>query len=568
MKTKATVCFCLFLLIMANPCFVFQKQSSPIGLAMGGSSVAGDDGYDYLKGEEQPAAEYSHVAVLDSTDESLMLQFSLGDMEISSMEMAEGNQYHAIMDPSPEAGTFEVGKPAVPVFGYWILIPNGTEPELVIDPGDCAVLENVDLKPVQPSAYALDDENIIPPFTKDEEAYATDREYPGVLAELGPTEIVRGQQCALLWIYPYQHNPAQERTYAYDSMAVTIHFHGHIMPKPDNFFDPLLRRVSLNGEAVISAENDLKVLLEPPPREAYPKGSYGWDYIIVTHPKFKVAANDMAAWKKQRGYKTAVYMRHNLKAQDIKKVLKDGFDNWDIKPKYVLIIGDAEYVPTNYKTEHGMNKGKIGTDLYYATLNSGPTLDQTDYQPDICIGRLSVDTDLEAERRVKAIINYEETPTMNSSFYNNVALCAYFQDGGDYTIINKKTKKKKKKYYPPNGVEDEMFCRTTEKLAVYLSDAKNKIKKTVNRIYYTENNVTPTKWGFSESPKSNKGTPIPTYLQKPTFGWNGDHMDITNAVTAGSFLVTQFDHGGRQKWSHPLYEWSDAYLLFNFSLLP
>ncbi|MDY6837163.1 MAG: C25 family cysteine peptidase [Thermodesulfobacteriota bacterium] len=562
MKSKATVCFSLFLLIIVTPCFVFQKQPAS-GLALAASRDPGDVGYEYLEGEEeQRCPNYSHVEVLDSTAESVMLRFSLGEMDIGSMEMADGNQYHTIMDPSPEAGTFEVGKPAVPVFGYWILIPNGTEPELVIDPGGCAIIDAIHLKPVQPSAYALDDENIIPPFTKDEEAYAADRRYPGVLAELGPTEIVRGQQCALLWIYPYQYNPTQERTYAYHSLAIAIHFHGHIMPKPDNFFDPLFRRVSLNGDAVISAEDEAKGLLEPPPHEVYPKGSYGWDYIIVTHPDFKAAAQDMAAWKKQCGFKTAIYMKHHLKAQDIKNVLKDGFDRWDIKPKYVLIIGDAEYVPTNYKTEHGMNKGKIGTDLYYTTLNTGPSLDQTDYQPDIYIGRISVDTDGQAKRRVKAIINYEETPTMNSHFYNNVALCTYFQDGGNYSMDGVK------KYFQPNGVEDGMFCRTTEKLAVYLSDGKHKIKKSVNRIYYTENNVTPAKWGFSESPSSTQGTPIPAYLQRPHFGWSGYHVDITNAVTSGAFLVTHFDHGGRQEWVHPAYEWSDAYLLFNFSLLP
>ena len=43
------------------------------------------------------------------------------------------------------------------------------------------------------------------------------------------------------------------------------------------------------------------------------------------------------------------------------------------------------------------------------------------------------------------------------------------------------------------------------------------------------------------------------YLQKPTFPWDGDDTDVTNAVNSGRFLLTHRDHGFREGWGEPSY---------------
>jgi len=48
------------------------------------------------------------------------------------------------------------------------------------------------------------------PFTKDEELYRTDTDYPGDFAWMEPTKIIRGQECTVLWIYPFQYNPVRK----------------------------------------------------------------------------------------------------------------------------------------------------------------------------------------------------------------------------------------------------------------------------------------------------------------------------------------------------------------------
>ncbi|MFQ5342338.1 MAG: C25 family cysteine peptidase, partial [Anaerolineae bacterium] len=504
------------------------------------------------------------IIVVESTASQLTLQVSLPEMYIHAADMDDGNTYHVVTVEG--SAMSDAGQPAVPLFGRWILIPNGTNTEIVVDPGPPEILEGIQLQPAQLPLLNLEDA-LPPPFTKNEEIYATDADYPGVFARLEQTKIMRGQEMTVLWLYPYQYNPVQETLYSYPNLNVTVQFIGNLEPIPAGLksetYDDMMRNLAINADAILSAEEEAGPPVDPHPFI----GPYGWDYLIFTHPQFATAANKLAAWKNKMGFKTLVtQIPPKWKASDIKNAIQGAYDNWDVAPKYVLLIGDAEYVPTHYKTLHPYEsmaggkgtQGYTATDLYYVTLQGN------DYVPDIAIGRLSVDTAEEADDRVDGIINYEKNPVTDSSFYNTVTIAAYFQDGvsGGWS---------------PDGIADSRFAQTSEDLALFFSKPQYNINKTVKRVYYTKSNVTPTKWNnnqfvalnnFGGGPAGNAGAPIPAHLKKPVFAWDGDYQDITNAVQAGTFLLTHRDHGGRRKWSHPYYGWADAFLLQNPSLLP
>ena len=63
--------------------------------------------------------------------------------------------------------------------------------------------------------------------------------------------------------------------------------------------------------------------------------------------------------------------------------------------------------------------------------------------------------------------HYEKAPLSDASFYNNVAICAQFQDvvGGS------------------DQIEESRFTQTSEDLALFLSQPAYGIGKTVRRIY-------------------------------------------------------------------------------------
>jgi hypothetical protein len=502
--------------------------------------------------------DISYVTVANSSATRLTLEVSLPGMYVYPIEMADGKTYTAVSIPG--SGLFEVGKPLVPIFGNWILIPNGTETELQIDPGEPLIFDDIEVPPVQQPWAELEDAPI-PPFIKDEEVYNADADYPGVFAHLEATRIMRGQECTLIWLYPYHHNPIMRTLSVYPDLSVTVHFLGEASPIPPRLqsepFDLMMRRTAINADAVLGGLVDATEVLpmmglsdNGPPVPYQTK--YGWDYIIITHPRFKLAADKLAAWRRKTGFKTHVSVDQNWQASQIKTRLQQAYNAWDIPPVYILIIGDAEFIPCFYQTWHWFNdedkregrdpsQGYIGTDLYYTTMGGG-----TDYTPDISIGRLSVDTSTAALDWVDRIIDYEKNPTTDRSFYDNVAICSYFQDD-------------KYPSFGPDGIADRRFAQTSEDVAIFL----HSIGKSVNRIYYAKPEVIPMRWSNNaplmaaknfDGPFTRVGGFIPNYLRKPSFAWDGDHADIKAALEGGCFLLTQRDHGGRTKWSHPYYD--------------
>jgi hypothetical protein len=528
-----------------------------------------------------PDGDVSYVEVALSSTESLMLEVALPGMYTYPIEMADGQEYTAVSVPGSEV--FETGKPAVPAFAEWILIPNGAEAVVNVDSGEPLVYEDMYLPPVQPMSGDCDGELILP-FAKDELTYGISADCPGCFATLEPTQILRGQECAIIWVFPFQHNPVERTLSVYPQLSVTITFNaerGFIPPDLRSLaFEDIMRRMAVNAEAIVPEEV---------PPEEYDTGPYGWDYIILIGDSvFEPAANKLAAWKKKRGFKTLVHkVPKNWDASAIKAALEGAYKNWQKKPKYVLIMGDAEYVPccygswhpSNYKPgtglrcsctacvyESGYTQHYVGTDLYYATMD-GPN----DMIPELFMGRLSVDTAAQAMKRVDDIIKYEKDPVMDSTFYETVAIAAEFEDLDIYFVSGNGNAVPACKH---NTYEDKRFTQTSEDMGIFLGHAIYGIEKTIDRIYHAEEAVTPTYWcnepdNFGGGPAGNPGTQIPSYLLRSSgFAWDGNGEKIADGLNSGRFLLTYRGHGARDFWRSPKFDGQTFQGLNNGDKLP
>lgn len=198
----------------------------------------------------------ANIVVISSSERTLEVGVSLPDIEFVESEYSDGNIYSTLKISG--AGKL-VGKPDVPGFGSWILIPNGTTVSISTSPGEPVVYEEVNLPPVQPPPRNLKGE-IESPFTKDEVIFSTDLDYPGIIAKTEPIIKKRGQYCTILWIYPFQFNPVQKRLTVYPNLKVTVNFTGTINPIPSNLKNENLlrnlKRMAINAEAVLSAEEN------------------------------------------------------------------------------------------------------------------------------------------------------------------------------------------------------------------------------------------------------------------------------------------------------------------------
>ncbi len=526
----------------------------------------------------------SRIRVVESTGTHLRLDVSLPGMYVHPpVEMRDGNTYTPIS--APGSGLFERGKPSLPVLGEWILVPNGTDVQLEIDPGEPFVFEDLRVPPVQ--RLAGDHEgNLNLPFSRIEQVYGADAYSPGIFAELEPLKRMRGQACTIIWLYPYQFNPVRNRLLVYPDLSVTVLFNGEPDPIPlglkSESFDAMMRRTAINSDAVIQAEDDNQGPDETPYDKGPPTfGPYGWDYIIITVPKFEQAADTLAAWRRKTGFKPLVHLiPGNWQAQDIQKTLEGAYKNWSVKPQYVFIIGDAEFVPCQYKTWHPHNfssptfrytcygttqepyntQGYIGTDYYFTDM-------EPDLVPELAIGRISVDTLGEALKRVDDIIEYEKNPVTDHAFYNNVVISGEFED----TNIEEEGKCK------PDTYEDKRYIMSSEDMARFLELPQYNVNKSVDRVYYAEPNLNPGFWSkdpdnFSGGPAGSAGGKIPSYLWKNNQAawtdWNGDGFDLVNALDQGRFLLSYRGHGARDHWRSPKLDDASLNFLNNGNKLP
>jgi hypothetical protein len=529
------------------------------------------------------------IQVLASSVNQLVVAFHFVDPQLQQVPLLDDNLYTEIR--AQEAGEPDVGLPAVPVYGAWILIPNGFVASLAdVNPGSPLPLgDDIRLAPVQPPQADVDDAPL-GPFTKNETVYGTNDYFPYAFAQLGEPQVLRGQKMTWLRLYPYRYNPVTRHLEVYPNLQVTIQFSGSGLQPDDNpwpipwrlrsdVFDKMYKEMAINANEVLAAEYEAAG-----PKPAHP---YGWNYIILTSSTLKTAADQLATWKQQQGYTVLVeVIPANYPAAKLKNALLGAYQNWGIAPEYILILGDADVVIPNYKTWHPYNgtlyqgitdsQGYTGTDLYYATLeSSNPNDPDADLLADVLIGRMSVDTLLDAEARVRGSINYEKSPIISSYFYNQALLAANFQDGMTYTLqlpggaFSTVTT-------TPDGIEDRRFTQTAEDIAIYLEGTEG---KTIRRQYYAKSNVTPTKWNDDKQyPQEFKnfagdstavGGALPSYLLRTyPFNWNGDDLGIQKWINNGTFLVLHRGHGARDHWANPFYPDSYVYLLNNWNKLP
>jgi hypothetical protein len=306
------------------------------------------------------------ISVLSSSASQLNVQFNTAEVQFRPVVLQDGNEYQLMNVPG--ALQLESGKPNVPSFAQWILVPNGTRPELAVDPGEYTEYTDVILAPVQ--LPALDKAGAPePPFVLDAAAYGQDALYPGTFASLEAVKQRRGQDCTIIHFYPYQYNAAQKTLRVYSQMQVSVNFAGVPEGIPANLDSARLREtimpMAINRHEVLQAQPQLT---DPNTRES------GVDMIIITHQDFDTAAETLAQWKRCKGINTIVKTTAEIgsTSSQIEDFIDNAYTTWNPAPEYLLFLGDAEFVPTMYVYQHaaGGDQGMVGSDMHYADTNT------------------------------------------------------------------------------------------------------------------------------------------------------------------------------------------------------
>lgn len=500
----------------------------------------------------------------DETTLDIMINFDIPGMYASEVKI-DGITYHQLFMPM-HANVMAIGKPRVPVVGRIIEVPKGIDFEIEIVKKKTVDLKYYNVFPAQEPEIRQQQAQESKPFKIDKLTYLKAEKFPEKPALIKPEDIgvIRGHRIVFLKAYPVQFNPITKELTAYSQLEIKLKYSkpAQILPVDSRIMSSAFE--ALIQKAVSNYKEDSRHGREDTPSHK----EVGCDYLILTHGDFYNAtdANNpvvrFAAWKQQKGYITKIVdiadIPSGQTAEDIRDYIQNTYDNWYPVPTYVLLVGDAEFIPTNEEDQNGTatshpygpySGADTGTDLYYTTV------DGNDHYPDIFIGRISVDTMGEAGDVIDKILAYEQNPPAtpaNVDYYTDYSLVQLFEDDAEVnpaTGIN------------GNSREDNTFriIEFAEEIRTYLQN--NGYATT--RIYDQSGNVAAGPLRYED------GTNMPANLTiAGGFPWNGATADITNEINAGNFLVIYDGHGSRQEWSRPRFDDGDVAALANGILTP
>jgi hypothetical protein len=506
-----------------------------------------------------------NVEILQADNTGFAAGLLLPAVQFWPVKGPDGTEYLEVALPGIDQEGENPGQPGIPVIRRIVAIPEGAE----VFVGDVEVrashhMTDVIVYPAQPEPVDRplaqdpgDDEMPNPeifmdaPFTIDEKAYASDENFPPQIVSVQSLGKMRDLNVVQVSVAAGQYNPAKRTLQLFDHVQLALKFEGGkggFLPRQtlENPFDQHtgpLYALALNHEVITKF---------PFPGDITSRICWGHEYLVITDPAFRPAADTLRAWKIQKGISTLVVETGNdnndagTTPAAIQSYIRNKFNNCLVRPSYVLLLGDAEHIAPFYRTTHYGDEA--GTDLDYALM------DNADILPDLAYGRIPVDTLADANVVVNKIVSYEQTPPFSASFYNNITLASYFQccrnDVAD------------------DGRTVRSFIETSE----LVRDELSSLGYSVERIYNTSTGYHPeyAAAGRDTTPRRYRnGANLPAAIGPGSgFAWNGASADIIDAFNDGRFLMLHRDHGGVNGWGSPSFGNSHLASLSNGSKLP
>ncbi|MCK4655175.1 MAG: hypothetical protein KAU01_12105, partial [Candidatus Cloacimonetes bacterium] len=336
-----------------------------------------------------------------------------------------------------------------------------------------------------------------------ENYYQRDQWLPEDIVTISKPNIMRGVRFSQITIAAVQYNPALNKIRILKNINFEFTVDHSIT---DN---PLTKSTSHKAFTKLA---QIKIYGTTPVRD-----SEEGQYLFISPDNISTTLEPLLRWKEKLGYKTklATLSETGSTNDAIKDYLQDAYDNWETPPEYVVLVGDVSgsiVVPSFY------------VQGYYTpwdvTDHSYTLLDGDDYFPDIMIGRISIQSQIQLNTVINKIISYESNPYMETDWMKRALMISYIDDGWW-------------QFYSPR--ETVMACR--EKLLDF---------------EFTEVDTFISPWQTSSSQLINKinsgysfvnyrGAGGPSYWYEPYF--NSDHV---NNLSNGYMLpmVTSITCGG------------------------
>ncbi|MDP8209672.1 MAG: C25 family cysteine peptidase [Candidatus Stygibacter australis] len=252
---------------------------------------------------------------------------------------------------------------------------------------------------------------------------ANEQWYPESIIKISEPSIMRQVRFGQVTVYGMQYNAAENKVRIIKDLDFKLNVDIMRSSNPK----------TASGIRSGSGFSDLsESILGFPETRGETKGKYL--FICPDNASVISTLNYLVEWKKKLGFEAeiATLTETGSTTDDIKDYLQNAYDNWDIPPEYVVLVGDingnitvpAWYIP-------GYLQPYCVTDHPYTLLEG------EDYFPDIMIGRFSVQNITQLQTIVSKIIHYESEPIESSDWIRHAIMLSYVVDyGGNYQMYS------------------------------------------------------------------------------------------------------------------------------------
>lgn len=434
----------------------------------------------------------------------------------------------------PKAGFInEIDKPLLPSFGRYVQIPAG----YTFDPDDPVTIIEKSPTPlsamkgetegtihIKRSEYELSDEwsracddtdyeeDYFEDFFQESEGYPANDEIVNVA---GPFAI-DGYTALLVHVRPFRYvNPKSADLVFYDSIKFDINLmkDPDAKSRPDNpdcqtgAYGNLFLNPERDTETPVKTDCDDTELL-----------------IIYKNPNFLGSIERLRQWKEKKGLKTDIVSVGTIgkvaTADGIKRYIRSRRDADLSKLRYVILFGDVDEIPP----EDGVN-----SDYYYTTPKDPDGFEPV--FPWLACGRIPVKSPAEADIVVKQIIQYEENPDQEDSYYKEMTFCAYMEDSAYYW---------QKRRGKTDGRDSSNYVKTMEDIRDHLV---NNHGFAIERVYEQEKG--------SKINKYCNGADIPAHVRSKIVGSDSAKYRVIAAARRGQLIIGHRGHGSASKWRFP-----------------
>lgn len=427
----------------------------------------------------------------------------------------------------------DAGAPDLPSGSTFVAIPNGAKASVKMVNAKTKTLKDIDLIPApQPQ---LENDNSPAIYRKDMNIYGRNAFYPATPYRISEVMNVRGVEMVQVGVMPFQYNPVTKELVVYENLELEITLEGGDGTYGDLRYrspewDQILSDLLLNRDVLQEVDYGERL------RKHYENRETGCEYIIITpdNEEFVQLADSIKRFRTLQGIPTEIYTVSQCggnNSQAIRNFIRDAYNDWDMPPTAVLILGDHNTDPTKGVVSVTMNNHPGGSDYNPYISDHSYSVMGNNHMPEIILGRITGRNYDELYHMIKKDLDYERTPPTDPDFYDHPITAMGFQLERWFQLCSEVV----------NGFWEHALGKHPVRLNAIYQGNPGSQWSSAQRTNTIVNYFGPDGCGY-----------IPRTMSHLT-DWSATGAKVNQAINSGAFIIQHRDHGNEEVWGEPSY---------------